>query len=236
MCVYLKTILYISFVVSSNAYGEVNNDDSVVTNFCSEDNPVVLGCTNIDPPIKFSVTYPITGEMECKDILSIDQAGEEPTVSISTGDDVVTTSTLIEDTFYTLLLVDTTPNSPMHPLLHYGASNIPSISIMDTELVLSTAKPFSSYRGPAPPSFLQTQLYNYEWIVAQQDTLVPSAPLTLESNLNFDYVSYLESVNATVLSTKYFSSGNCVSGATAKSVSSFVAVGTALLMAFTTIM
>jgi len=201
----LKTLLCLSLLLSSYAYDDIIEDDDLVTaEDCTVITPVVIGCTNTDPPINFVVTYP-TGELECEDILDIEQAAIEPTVSVRTEniDDSATNE------FYTLLLVDTTADSPMHPILHFGASNIVAADMTDKELILADTDPFSAYRGPAPPSFLQTQIYNYEWILAKQDGFV-DAPPSVGGNTNFDYESYLNGVNSTILTTKYFSSGNCV--------------------------
>ena len=196
----LNTVLSLSLLVFMQLFWEGLSN----TNECTTSNPVVLGCTNTEPPINFKVTYPTVGEMNCEDILSIDQAGQEPTVSIRTEDGMTN-----EEVYYTLLLVDTTPNSPVHPILHYGASNIPSSSIVDTELVLSSVNPFSNYRGPAPPAIFQKQSFNYEWILAEQESFVSELSFS-SSNINFDYISYLEDVNSEILTTQYFSSGFCI--------------------------
>lgn len=190
-----------------------NDDDNVATSEdCTIFIPVVIGCTtNTNSTVlDLVVTYP-TGELECGDILSVGQAGIEPTVSIiRTEDSDADTSVMMDDdgSYYTLLLVDTTADSDMHPILHFGASNIPSADIYD--LVLADVDPFSPYRGPAPPSFLTTQVYNYEWILAKQDVGFLDALPNVGGTINFDYESYLDGVGGTVLITKYFSSGNCV--------------------------
>ena len=164
------------------------------------------GCTNVSPPVlgcdsdeNVVVTFPnAAGQIQCGSALTLEQAGEEPTLSF-----VGASSTL----FYTILLVDTSV-SFVHPVLHYGASNVPG-SDLTTGLMLAEASPFSEYRGPNPPVFFPSDSFNYEWIVAEQNLLVQDLP-SVEKNTNFNYTAYLDDVGASTFSTLYFSSGFCV--------------------------
>jgi hypothetical protein len=130
----------------------------------------------------------------------LDQASQEPRISViveQPGD------------FYTILLVDTT-DSFLHPILHYGATNVPGSKLF--KLSLSDANPFSAYRGPSPQSYIpgiQSQHFIYEWIVSKQNAFVEEPPI-VESTTQFNFRKYLEDVNATLVSSTYFSSGFCV--------------------------
>ena len=169
---------------------------------CSSMLDPVLGCTNSGPPTPiFTVTYP-AGEIQCASSLTIGQAALEPTLSLAD-------SFLDSSKFYTVLLVDT-GNSAIHPILHYGASNIVGGDLSPLEP--SAVSPFSDYRGPNPPSYvpgIENQLFNYEWIVAEQDSFVENLP-SVFGTVMFSYNDYLAGVGATTLSTMYFSSGFCV--------------------------
>lgn len=77
---------------------------------------------------------------------------------------------------------------------------------------LTEANPFSAYRGPSPPAFIpgiRCQQFNYEWLVSKQFSFA-DAPPVVDDNKNFNYTGYLDAVNATMLSSAYFSSGFCV--------------------------
>jgi len=165
---------------------------------CAGGASVVLGCNEGESPL-LDVTYP-SGEIGCGFAMTLNQSALEPTVVLDDdGED--------EDVLYTLLLIDTQV-SFIHPIIHYGAVNVASSG---DNITLSDLDVFSSYRGPSPPSYIpgiQSQLFNYEWIVAKQSSIL-EVP-TLFSNVNFDYVNFLTESNATIQLTKYFSSGFCV--------------------------
>lgn len=163
-----------------------------------------LGCINAT---SFTVTYP-AGELQCGATLTLGQSALEPTVTLHES------STDSDNIFYTVLLVDTGV-SDFHPILHYGASNIPSDDFLHKPLNLSASSPFSSYRGPSPPAFLpgiQDVLFqNYEWIVAVQTGFVENEDLpVVEGNILFGIEDYLEGVSASMVGVSYFSSGFCV--------------------------
>jgi len=67
-------------------------------------------------------------QLECGGILSVPNASEVPTIQAMSMVDA--------DTLYTLLLVDTTSTPEdsvmgVHPILHYGAANIPGSALLD---------------------------------------------------------------------------------------------------------
>ena len=99
----------------------------------------------------------------------------------------------------------------MHPILHYGATNVLGSDLLQ-QFNLTEANPFSAYRRPAPPSFIpgiRCQQFNYEWLVSKQSSFA-DAPPVVNGNTNFNYTGYLDDVNATMLSSTYFTSGFCV--------------------------
>mmetsp|Transcript_10932 Transcript_10932/g.16111 ORF Transcript_10932/g.16111 Transcript_10932/m.16111 type:complete len:268 (-) Transcript_10932:178-981(-) len=172
---------------------------------CTNIQTPALGCLNDEDPPVFTVTYPDVN-LKCKFALTLEQSAKEPTVSLvdSTGTG--------DDDFYTIMLVDTA-DSFVHPILHYGASNVRG-SDLAGELVLADANPFSGYRGPSPPKGLpgtESLLANYEWIVAKQEAFVEASDLpVIENNIKFGYEDYLADVKGNILSAMYFSSGYCV--------------------------
>ena len=124
-----------------------------------------MGCLNNEDPGVFTVTYPDV-HLQCKFALTLEQSGKEPTVSLVDDSDGTGTG---DDDFFTIILVDTA-DSFVHPILHYGASNVKGSDLIG-ELVLANANPFSGYRGPSPPQGMagtDILLANYEWIVAKQ--------------------------------------------------------------------
>lgn len=197
-------LLAVSFALSQ-AHEAVDLIAELSANCTIIETPV-LGCTNTDPGI-FSVTYP-DGEIQCKAALTLEQSAKEPTLSLADNDNVT------DDDYFTILLVDTA-QSFFHPIIHFGASNIPGSSLTgNQELVLADATPFIAYRGPQYiPGIpgIDNRLAHYEWIVAKQDSFVETPDLpVIEGSTNFEYNDYLASVNGTALSTLYFSSGFCV--------------------------
>ena len=185
-----------------------NNDvDPIaeVSERCTNIQSPVLGCRNHESPPVFTVTYPDV-DLQCKFALTLEQSAKEPTLSL------VDSAGTADDDFYTIILVDTA-DTFVHPILHYGASNVRG-SDLAGELVLADANPFSAYRGPSPPAGIpgtESLLANYEWIVAKQEAFVEASDLpTIESNINFGYEDYLLDVKGDMLSTMYFSSGFCV--------------------------
>jgi hypothetical protein len=165
---------------------------------CTNNPTPVIGCIKNDPPFVV-VTYP-AGNFKCGSALTLEQASQEPKISV-----------IVEQPtdFYTILLVDTT-DSFLHPILHYGATNVRGSDLL--QLTLSDAEPFSVYRGPSPPTYIpgiESQHFIYEWIVSKQNSFVDEPPL-VESTTQFDYQKYLKDVNATLVASTYFSSGFCV--------------------------
>jgi hypothetical protein len=172
---------------------------------CSEAPSPIIGCIKTDPPF-IAVTYdddanpPGTFSLKCGDPLTIDQASNAPTLSV-----IVDQPT----DYYTILLVDTS-DSFLHPILHYGATNVLGFDLL--QFSLSELSNFSSYRGPAPPAYIpgiQSQQFNYEFIVSKQSSLADNPPV-VQGNTQFNYTEYLNNVNATMISATYFSSGFCV--------------------------
>lgn len=165
---------------------------------CTNNPTPLIGCIKNDPPFVV-VTYP-AGNFKCGSALTLEQASEEPKISV-----------IVEQPtdFYTILLVDTT-DSFLHPILQYGATNVRGSDLL--QLTLSDAEPFSSYRGPSPPTYIpgiQSQHFIYEWIVSKQFSFVEEPPI-VESTTQFDFQKYLEDVNATLVGSTFFSSGLCV--------------------------
>jgi len=202
MIIFLAPLLLLLLLLLLLASDATSASTPVATSeACTLPEDVVLGCDNDDT---FSVTYP-AGTIECGFALTLDQSALEPTLTLLAAPDD-------ETTYYTIMLVDTA-DSPFHPILHYGASNIPVESLLQSEdFVLSSVDTFESYRGPSPPAFIpgiQEQLFNYEWIVAPQSSFVEELP-EVPSNTRFDYNAYLASVDATIFATSYLSAGFCV--------------------------
>lgn len=138
-------------VVVVDAAGEVEVVAPIAeaSDRCTNIQTPALGCLNNEDPGVFTVTYPDV-HLQCKFALTLEQSGKEPTVSLVDDSD--------------------TADSFVHPILHYGASNVKGSDLIG-ELVLANANPFSGYRGPSPPQGMagtDILLANYEWIVAKQ--------------------------------------------------------------------
>eukprot|EP00555_Chaetoceros_dichaeta_P009425 CAMPEP_0198266788 /NCGR_PEP_ID=MMETSP1447-20131203/30089_1 /TAXON_ID=420782 /ORGANISM="Chaetoceros dichaeta, Strain CCMP1751" /LENGTH=327 /DNA_ID=CAMNT_0043957037 /DNA_START=116 /DNA_END=1099 /DNA_ORIENTATION=+ len=188
----------------------------------------IVGCNSVNVDLySFHVKYPDVvaggedlsnwdGAMECAMPLTLKQSAKEPTLSRHT------TTSEVDEEYYTVLLVDTTADSSSHPILHYGASNVQFDRTND--MVLSNLSPFSGYRGPSSPGGVQrSELFaTYEWIVAKQASgKIVEQELRLALNFGrqgkeefeFDYDRYLSEergVNATMVFSTYFRSGACV--------------------------
>ena len=152
-------------VVVVDAAGEVEVVAPIAeaSDRCTNIQTPALGCLNNEDPGVFTVTYPDV-HLQCKFALTLEQSGKEPTVSLVDDSDGTG-----DDDFFTIILVDTA-DSFVHPILHYGASNVKGSDLIG-ELVLANANPFSGYRGPSPPQGMagtDILLANYEWIVAKQ--------------------------------------------------------------------
>ncbi len=187
----------LSFVTVVESFG--NNTS------CEKPESAKLGCTPQTLPLKVVYT---NGTMSCGDAIPIADAAVPPSVSVM--DDQM----IQADKYYTLLLVDTT-TSPMHPILHYGAVNIPGSNLSASmDLAESTMiDVFSSYRGPNPPGYvpgIQTKQFNYEYILAEQGSGKDDSITNLTSNIRFNYTEFLSDRDTTTITTSYFSSGFCV--------------------------
>mmetsp|Transcript_16371 Transcript_16371/g.18661 ORF Transcript_16371/g.18661 Transcript_16371/m.18661 type:complete len:193 (-) Transcript_16371:424-1002(-) len=171
---------------------------SIATSEDCDDAPSpVIGCTNT---ATISVTYP-DGALGCGDPLTLDQSAKPPVLTASIEQK--------EDDYYTVLFVDTA-ESFVHPILHFGATNIPSGDLF--MLNVTDANPFSAYRGPfsfgVDPSFSipVEQLFNYEWIVAKQYSKIDNPPV-VAGNIMFNYFAFLEGMNATMIASTYLYTG-----------------------------
>ena len=192
--VFLSSLLIFNGVKLSDAIPQI-----ATAKDCSEAPSPIIGCTKTDPPF-IAVTYP-DGPLKCGYPLTIEQASKEPLLSAIIDE---------PNDYYTILLVDTS-DSFMHPILHYGATNVLGSDLLQ-QFNLTEANPFSAYRGPAPPSYIpgiRCQQFNYEWLVSKQSSFA-DAPPVVDGNTKFNYTGYLNAVNATMLSSTYFSSGFCV--------------------------
>lgn len=101
----------------------------------------------------------------------------------------------------------------VHPILHFGASNVNGTSLQ-SGLDLSSVDSFSGYRGPAPPIFinfipiLRRRLFNYEWIIVEQSGVLPEP--SLSGNTNVNYLALLDVNDRGTTAeqwTSYFASG-----------------------------
>jgi len=191
----------------------------------------IVGCNSVNVDLyEFQVKYPDIvagasismnpywdGTMECGMPLTLEQSAKEPTLSRRTS------TSEVDEEYYTVLLVDTTADSSSHPILHYGASNVQFDRTND--MVLSDLSPFSGYRGPSSPGggVQRSELFaTYEWIVAKQASgkiveqelqLALNAGRQGKEEFEFNYDRYLfgeRGVNATMVFSTYFRSGSCV--------------------------
>jgi len=153
--------------------------------------------------------------IDCGDVISVEEAAMVPTVQVEDVEN---------DAFYTLLLVDTS-NSPVHPILHYGAVNIPG-QLLKEGFSLDNSNEvtiFSDYRGPNPPkpdemwSTPETQktLFVYEYMLSKQPSGIVEDESVMDiQTMTFDYESFFEETIETsfdesnIMST-YFRSGRC---------------------------
>jgi len=153
--------------------------------------------------------------IDCGEALSVEDAASVPTVRV--------VADIEDESVYSLLLVDTS-ESPVHPILHYGALNIQG-SLLKEGFVLDNKNVtiFSSYRGPNPPkpdemwSTPQTQqtLFVYEYMLSKQPNgLMSGGDLLGMSTMSFDYEAFFEETigssfdESNIMST-YFRSGRC---------------------------
>ena len=195
----LMVLVYtcLSFVPVVESFGENKT--------CEKPEMPKLGCTN--ETLEFKVVYP-NGTMSCGDAISIGDAASPPTVTVMSDE------MNRADEYYTLLLVDTS-SSAMHPILHYGAVNIPGTNLTaGMDLAESTnVDVFSMYRGPNPPAYvpgIKTKQFNYEYILAVQGFRKVDPITNFTSNIRFNYTKFISDRNSTIIRTMYFSSGFCV--------------------------
>jgi len=187
---------------------------------------VVVGCNSVNSDLySFHVKYPDVvaggrdlsywdGAMECAMPLTLEQSAKEPTLSRRT------TTSEVDEEYYTVLLVDTTADSSFRPILHYGASNVQFDRTND--MVLSDLSPFSGYMGPGGVQGSPKLFATYEWIVAKQASgKIDEQELQLalefgrqgmrEDEFNYDrYLFGERGVNTTMVFSTYFRSGSCV--------------------------
>lgn len=137
---------------------------------------------------------------------------ETKSIVAANDDDDVTTNMSAEvvdpDGLYTLVLVDTTksivddiddgssvvPSLILHPILHYGAVNVPGRLLLEDGLSLDTVEGidvFAPYQGPNPPSAAEDALFVYEFMLARQQRGRYQSP-TIEKigRYLFDYESF----------------------------------------------
>jgi len=185
--------------------------------------PVVLPCPTT---AVLMVSYD-GSQLECGGFLSVPNAAQVPTIQAAVVD---------ADTMYTLLLVDTTSTPEdsvmgVHPILHYGAVNIPGSALLDgISLDDDTLEIFSDYRGPSPPKAddpwstpdIQQTLFVYEYMLIAQPQELASSDLVLTFGTNvmkFDYAQFVEdtvgaSFNEDDVMSTYFQSGRCINDGT----------------------
>ena len=200
-----------SMVLAAVEYATDESCDAALTS------PVALGCS--DDSGSIGVDYGL-GDVMCGAALTISQAAIAPRFQALDAD---------ADSLYTLLLVDTTAADPAapfspHPILHFGAVNIPGGSLIggiSLNDAASLPEPFLTYRGPNPPPAtfvpgIESQAFNYEYMLAAQDGMVDN-PLCDITNLdftvcaaaNFDFTEFLASNTVGAITSTYFSSGYC---------------------------
>jgi hypothetical protein len=115
-----------------------------------------------------------------------------------------------------------------HPILHYGAVNVPGTVLQNgldtTKTVAASGRQVIEYRGPKPPQFLRLfrsvriRLFNYEWLILQQGSgeIPATVPVQLSNRLEFDYVKFFNRTTGRAPPTSGFPalllrSGFCVS-------------------------
>jgi len=156
--------------------------------------------------VLLTASYVSIGSVECGDVLSIQQAATAPTITVTNnsdnndGDDEDNDGVNIIDPngLYTLVLVDTSsfvvdPATGLadgkaqsaffqHPILHYGAMNIPGSLLLEGLSLDRTDSidVFAAYQGPTPstpsdddpsffaPEIMDDRLLVYEYMVGEQ--------------------------------------------------------------------
>jgi len=184
--------------------------------------PVILSCPD---PEALMVSYD-GSVIDCGAVVSLSKSAMIPTVQ------VVDVDAIDAEALYTLVLVDTTANPEgssfgVHPILHYGAVNIPGSALLRGIFLDSNDQEsinvFSDYRGPSPPSpedpwstpETQKTLFVYEYMLVAQPKAMDLSQLlaNISSNMRFDYENFfVETIGSpfeNVMST-YFQSGRCV--------------------------
>jgi hypothetical protein len=164
--------------------------------------PVILPCTN-QAKLKLFNNGSYVG---CGDLLSVEEAATVPTIRVDNTINIF--DSIIDDpdsnALYTLILVDTTDPSPVHPILHYGAVNIPGALLLagfslDNNSDNSDVNIFSDYRGPTTPNkddFWWTpenekKLFVYEYMLSLQPNKIEIEESTV-STVGFDYEKFFE--------------------------------------------
>jgi hypothetical protein len=206
-------------VVASTAQEEVQEADpfSVVvettTSMCDESltAPVSLPCPD---PTQLRMAY--NGSyVDCGSIISVEDASMVPTIRV---DNINIFDSIIDDpdnnALYTLILVDTS-DTPVHPILHYGAVNIPGLLLLNGFALDNNDNNndnsnsdgdgdnginiFSNYRGPNPPKSddfwstpaTQKTLFVYEYMLSLQPNKIEIEESTV-STVGFDYEKFFE--------------------------------------------
>ena len=236
----------------------MNTETATVTCDESFTAPVILPCQEDSTAIAVLMVSYDGSLIDCGGTLSVSEAAEVPTVQVRVvdnedEDDMITG--IIADTLYTLLLVDTTStpgdeasSMGVHPILHYGAVNIPGsalldgISLDDDSLVDNSI--FSYYAGPSPPKAedpwstpeIQQTLFVYEYMLIAQPEKINFTELLLDFGTNvmrFDYEQFVEETVGSsfdnVIST-YFQSGRCLSDGTETVATAAAATSTTVLI------
>merc|ERR1711966_649719 len=138
-------------------------------------NPTVTSCSSAsnDGTTTMKVAYDQV-QVDCGDAIALTTASNTvPVIHVAEE-----SNSINADAYYSLLLVDTS-NSMVHPILHYGAVNIPGAMLLDAEglalmeeaIVDQGGSIFSDYRPPSPPSptdpwatpNIEQQLFAYEF-------------------------------------------------------------------------
>jgi hypothetical protein len=177
--------------------------------------PVSLPCPD---PTQLRMAY--NGSyVDCGSIISVEDASMVPTIRV---DNINIFDSIIDDpdnnALYTLILVDTS-DTPVHPILHYGAVNIPGLLLLNGFALDNNDNNndnsnsdgdgdnginiFSNYRGPNPPKSddfwstpaTQKTLFVYEYMLSLQPNKIEmdddneSEPI---STMGFDYEKFFE--------------------------------------------
>ena len=189
--------------------------------------PVYYGCIGDDAYVEYDGV-----RIDCGAALSLEQTASIPKFYFPNA---------TEDSLYALVMIDTLEIDPIvgtvapfypHPIIHYGAVNIPGDVLIDgldldkfhyEDEAGIRVRPFVSYQKPVPnkellalppskvePPPLEGRAFNYEFILGEQKG-ERDDPVINNKYVNYDFVQFLKkNIVGNPVAATYLSTGFCV--------------------------